>query len=399
MIPVYPNPLPVANEPPQEAARVIDQREDQIIGAAVERINRLRDEINLERQENLFAAPEPAARRALIENRMRRILRAELSEIRDLLRETNLQDGMTNTIAFWAQNFWEALLLNVDDEEIFREFSQLMQELLRDPIFGAPLDEESLRGSDGYTYGKKSHAVWADQVAEIYKRRSPMDPENPTLIDLIPHPVVRHMVCWLKRYNLLQVSEHIEREYNDLIPRQRLARIQRLKDSKVALDRRKAERIALNERELNAEIENILEPLHEVRDLIRNNANEVVAIADEMAENDNQNIQEQRTAIQTIDAEITIIDVRNTQLVQRVNQNSELISETEKEKAKLEIAINKTRKAIKDQRKGWIGGVLKTALVVAACAAATWGIGALVGGGMAISPLSGGAKVTVAVIL
>lgn len=358
MIPVYPNPLPAA----------------------------------------IFAAAEPA-REALIENRLRRILRAELSEIRDLLRETNLQDEMTGTIDIWAENFWKALSLNVDDEEIFREFSQQMQEILKDPIFDAPLDEEAFRGSDGCTYGKKSHAVWEDQVAEIYKRRSPMDPQNPTLIVLTPHPVVRHMVRWLKRYNLLQVSDHIEREYNELIPRQKLARIQRLKDSKLARDRQKAERIAQNERELNAEIETILEPLHQVRDLIRNNANEVIAIASEMGVIDNQNIQEQRNAVQTIDAEITIIDVRNTQLLERVNNNSNLISETEKERAKLEIAINKTRKAIKDQRKNWIGGVLKTALVVAACAAATWGIGAIAGGGIAISPMSGGAKVTVAVIL
>ncbi len=366
MIPVYPNPLPYQNP---------------------------------------FAAPEPAGIQAsnanpqLYETVMRRRVRAELTELKTIMRETHLQDEMTGTISIWAENFWEALLLNADDDEIFRGFSQLMQELLTDPFFGAPLDEEALLGSDGHTYGKKSHAVWEDRVEEMYKRRSPMDPDDPTFLDLRPHPVARYMVCWLQRYNLLQVSEDIERAYNEIIPRQRLARIERLRESKAARDRQRNERIAQNERDLNAEIETILEPLIEVRDLIRNNANELIERAEEIRENDSENIQVERDAIQRIDADITVIDLRNTQLIQRVNEVGELISETEKENAKLEIAINKTRKAIKKQRKGWVSGVLKTAVVVAACAAATWGVGALVGGGVAISPASGGAKVAVAIIL
>jgi hypothetical protein len=242
----------------------------------------------------------------------------------------------------------------------------------------------------------KSHVVWQAQVAEIFKGRSPMDPENPTLLVLSPHPIARHMVQWLRKNKLLLVSQTIENKYKEVIENERLARIQRLRDKKAEREQEKIKVIQQKEKEINDAVDKILEPINQVRARINEDAKVINDRLNKLVLNDKKIVQVEKDQIQKLKGEIKSIDDKNIQLEKKVKAVQGNISVAEKENAKLQQAINETRKAIKKQRQGWVKGVLKTAAVVAACAVATWGVGAIAGGGVAIAPMNGGAKMIVA---
>lgn len=191
--------------------------------------------------------------------RLRRQLQGELNEIRERIENSGLHDEMTGQISQWQERFSATFQGNADERWVSENFTRLLQELLIDPVTGAPLDGYSVLGNDGHTYGRLSLAVYQLSVPEQFRERSPLDPENHTRFETQPHPVVRHMIGWLERHNALLYSEELEQQYIALLPQQRQpdldARMDRIRARQAALEQRQLERAHVQNRAIDQHID------------------------------------------------------------------------------------------------------------------------------------------------
>lgn len=153
----------------------------------------------------------------LSENSLLRCIFAELAEIREELEKSPLQDEMTQDIRQWEREFFFSLRRTGDAQTKLNEFTGLLQELLRDPIVQAPLEEGALLGSDGRTYGRMSLCVYLNNAPEQYRHRSPLDVRNEAPFTTTPHPNVDLMLRWLGRRNNLLHSEELELDRKSVV--------------------------------------------------------------------------------------------------------------------------------------------------------------------------------------
>jgi len=321
---------------------------------------------------------------------LRRRLRAELTALFDCVKQTASRDEMTSAISLWAHEFWEALLQDDTDEEIFTSFVQLMQELLVEPIYNTPFDEEPILGSDGVSYGNKAYIIWKDKIDAVYKGRAPMNIDRDELFTFVPHPVVKYAVNWLKSHNKLQNSDWINNTYNEIILRPRLERIARIKAAMVIQEPRK---------EPPKADPAILAPLKQaekkVDELVADVAKRIDKLKiDHPPEPANgapkQLIQDVRAQIAVLNKQIAVIEARNVQLAKKQAGVGQNIKEVEGQSSELQRAINNVQIAIKKQKKQRLGGVLTAVAVVAGCVLATYGIGALTGVAAGPAPMANG---------
>jgi len=147
---------------------------------------------------------------------LRRKIKGELAEIKSQIDASGLNDDMTKSIELWRSHFSKAFELNVDGRKILEAYIPLLQDLLID-AFAQPMDENALLGSDGKTYGHMSLSLYINSTPDIYKNRSPCDPENPKPFTVVNHPVVGHMIAWLKKHHAQIRSRDLESQYNLLV--------------------------------------------------------------------------------------------------------------------------------------------------------------------------------------
>ena len=458
------------------------------------------------------------------ETAFRRRIYVELQRLQDILIDNPMDDEMTESIRVWVGEFKSALLLRrVEAQIVFDEFVPLLQELLRDPIYHAPLDKKALLGSDGYTYGKITLTVYLASIPEEERHRSPINGENPgNLFTTEPHPFAREMVKWLEEHERLLHNLEMENAYQNLVAQGRvpviptretermrmmrerfLERRRRRQDRREGLlgqlDALRAERdreiqqlfgniqnhidqlhqnnqqrlAAIQEEMIEQEVEDIdinqererlqhvndelQERLHELQNTIGENGEEqIVALQQreevraQVREEQVEAFEQRLTAIQTINhqqrqqeldlireqgARVTQTNLQRlntiqsndqrqgqeqqrniTQLNNRVShaqaEAEELkkrqwkmekeILKTKEENLKLQIAVEKTKKAIKGKNRGK-GKALATAIAGAVvCGGATVGVQSLVSSAAPgvqgfVSPISGGAKITISV--
>jgi len=210
-------PLPLQGEHNNQGAPLIQQVLRNMQGAAADVQAR-----NQAKGKEPRAAPAEGVvldrPQAIHDGALRRRLHVELIQLQEEIARSGLRDEMTRHIAKWQEDFREAL--NVADvEAVYKEYIQLLQELLFDPITFAPLDLNALLGSDGHTYGQMGLAVFALAVPKKYRDRSPLDAGNPAPLRVQPHPVARHAAGWLKAHDALQYSEELEKAYLELLPK------------------------------------------------------------------------------------------------------------------------------------------------------------------------------------
>jgi hypothetical protein len=200
--------------------------------------------------------PEPMAVDApppLPPGALRRQLRAELEGIERVLAESPFHDEKTELIRAWRQRFVEALRLVPNEEEVLQEYIPLMQRLLCNPGGRVPLDEDAVLGSDGRTYGQMYLDVYRASVAAAYRNRSPVEHNNPRELAPTPHPVVRHMIGWLRDHGALRFSAGLRARHAQLLPQIREM------DRQERIERIRARQAALNEREAAQREENVRE--------------------------------------------------------------------------------------------------------------------------------------------
>lgn len=147
------------------------------------------------------------------EGAFRRRIFAEIVRIETLLASSTLQDEMTQTIRNdWFEPFKETMKLNrLDPQAVFNEFVPLLQNILIDPIYGAPLDKKARLGSDGHTYGRMTLSVFLADIPEEERRRIPVDFTTES------HPIVKQMVKWLISHDRLLHDHEKEAAYRELV--------------------------------------------------------------------------------------------------------------------------------------------------------------------------------------
>lgn len=154
----------------------------------------------------------------------RRALIGELCTIRDLATTAGFFDesrqGLDKTsslIQNWAINFLKALKL-ANEDEVCPIYIELMQEILTDPYTEAPMNKPVIFGSDGYTYGMMSYEFALYSRPEEIRKRSPMNPGNPSRFFYVVHPVAEYMLDWLQQHNALLVSLELVRMHARVVP-------------------------------------------------------------------------------------------------------------------------------------------------------------------------------------
>jgi len=154
----------------------------------------------------------------------RRELKGELGIIRDLATTAGFFDESSQTldrtsslIQKWAINFLKALELTNEDV-VCPIYIGLMQKILTDPYSGAPVDSPALFGSDGYVYGTTSYEFAFYSRPEEIRKRSPMNPDDPSRFFTVIHPVAEYMLSWLERRNARLISIELIRMHAKVVP-------------------------------------------------------------------------------------------------------------------------------------------------------------------------------------
>lgn len=326
---------------------------------------------------------------------MRRRLRAELLVFQHKIQEWGVDDDMSKIIKKWGDDFWESLKLLAPEQSILTGYVKLAQGMLLEPIYGTPFDEEALYGSDGNVYGKMAYELWKSEAKILFRNRSPQNPNDPTRLQLKPHPVVRYMTAWLKSHQSLLVSEDILKAHAE-IPLRRQKQIQenkRMMNAHVAsfkdaeerdlqmkldvlqarLDNNHAHLLGLKDKSIAAVMEQIDQSTHNVVEIVREQNKEIEQLEDE---------------IQELNQEVTHLAVG-------ISQNKEGTNQVVQGTQQLAIAIKETEIAIKKMNKKRKMAMVKTAIAIAACAAASWAGAALAPSlgleGVTVAPITGGA--------
>lgn len=325
------------------------------------------------------------------ETTLRRRLNAELTEISRQLDQFHMTDTdtMSDDIAQWHRQFSRALRLNSDPERIRNEFIGLLQELLRDPISQAPLDDQTILGSDGRTYGFMSLRVHLNQVPEQFRNRSPLNPQNEERFTSSPHHIVRYMVGWLQGHNSLLRSDQINGAYQALIERgtapqismtqvTRIDRMRRIieeqaqRNRKIAEDEQKATNALVQVG--NRLTQTITESFAPVTQRIQSIGEQADERLDNMEESDRQQLDSIERAVTQLENDIGALTRANESLASQINAVGEEVSAAKLDDMRLQQAINETRKAIKDRKKAELKKLITTVAIIGICVFATWAL-------------------------
>jgi hypothetical protein len=176
----------------------------------------------------------------LQDHQLRRILRAELAEVKKMMEESAFSDELTHVIDVWRENFLKAIQSTLDEKRVLSEYTELMQQVLCDSLTKSPLDEEAYLGNDGKCYSKLSLAVYQITTREPFAGRSPLFPEDPKPFQIKPHLVARHLVKWLKSHDALIEPKELKQRYLNLLAKNALPskeeRVKRIMQRKKELD-------------------------------------------------------------------------------------------------------------------------------------------------------------------
>lgn len=220
-------------------------------------------------------------------DQLRTQLRAEFIDIDAMIRAAVVLDPLTVEIADWLRKFREDLENNANAENVYRRYVEVLQELLCDPLTGAPLDDPQLGVEDGYTYGYKSLYVVQTPWPVNERNLSPMTRQPLTLV---PHALASYMILWLALRNDALFSVELEEQYRRAVAQRqasaterinrlgqrRLAREQAQRQAEDAEFRRLQDRLSTMREERQADLQQLAEqvqtitaPLREVDQGIR----------------------------------------------------------------------------------------------------------------------------------
>jgi hypothetical protein len=331
----------------------------------------------------------------LTKESLRRKTWADLLEINDVITQSGLSDPLTEQISLWSKEFGIALSKTRNVDALLKSYIELMQEMLRDPITLAPLDDQAVLGSDQRTYGFMSLSLYLHSVEETYKSRSPSDPSNPASFTTKPHPVARHLVAWLIKHHAHVLSEELEASYKKMmadlqshkvvqdkksddlderIQRHRQRKIER-EQTKQMLQQPVIEEISQWENSIAQLIQGVASRILEKKE---NNFQRQMTRLDELEQKKQKELKEYNDSIQPsiekMEQDIRELEEKIQGLEGGIIKSRRDLDEAKKTDQELQLAIDNTRKAIKKRNKSWINDLKTTVAIIGVCAIATFAL-------------------------
>lgn len=349
-------------------------------------------------------------------------LKRELIEMGYALQQSGLRDTLTQDLVQWHANFLKAFHSKARDQAIGL-FTEQLKKILTNPIGYGPLDEDAVLGSDGRTYSKAFLRHFRCSTEEPYRSRSPLDPHNAVPFRTQPHPVVRHLVQWLKKHGQYIAPAEEEKKGDELVeekkeppvakgPDARRAHVPVVREEKKGpsivddpdglrrviaaqaiqgpiVDDETLELDQLLQEECNIFEDNLNEQVGLLRQETRENVRVVHARLDELERLDEEALAPLRQKAAALQAGAADLERGNVELAEETRRIGVQGDETERDNKRLQILINETKIAqAKRESSGWsdLAGAL---LTIGACALASWSFG------VSIAPMKNGLKVII----
>lgn len=314
---------------------------------------------------------------------LRRRVFAEIAGITKQLEGSGLNDELTGLIQNWKKSFKTSLANYRNTQQVINQFVRLMQELLKDPLSNAPLDQNSVLGSDGRTYGDMSLSLHLNSVPAAYKNRSPLDPNNQSVFTTVPHSNVQYMVSWLESHHALLHDATIERQYRQLVNQHHvnppsvasaLDKIQRIKQRAAAFNKEKEEK----SKKLEEHMENRLNLFSQSAAAIAQNQSQNMAALSNRIANAGQNfdaqMQQLNGVLNQLDQNIRQAEVDHEALNKEIAEVQSGIRKGELEDLLLRQQIHELELEMKKKKNEWVKDLAAALIVVGACAFATFAV-------------------------
>ncbi len=321
-------------------------------------------------------------------------LHTTLIEFENLFEMYALDDSTTNEIKVWHKLFKASLENTTDFLKTKSEFLDYLQELLIDPIYQSPLEEEVFLGSDGFTYSKKCLTLYLSSVPDPYCFRSPKDPENSTLFTLNPHPIVCPLVKWLTSMGRPTSTPEIDQLYSELLEQGKLKELPTEENLHIqALNReffeqqRRLDAIMLDEKDrLQIILDNVQKSFHVLDVQIEENGELFQNALKKLNENDAKDLSALLEAIIEMDNQQTQILDRTRTFENEIQKVGSKIQTVYQMNAQLSQSIEQALAAIKKRRTGFLKSILNTIAIVGAFYGANLILQAISGGVLSASP-------------
>lgn len=349
------------------------------------------------------------------ETNLRISLNADITTLKTQLRISGLKDALSIQLSNWANEFGKSLKCR-DISLVKIRYIALLKEILVDP-WQAPLDEDSVLGSDGIVYGKKSLTLHINMVNEIFRSRSPIDPNNPAPFHIDQHRHVKPMIEWLKKHSSYAPSEEVEKKYQALLetkgrrifilddipcsdPRKerirRMINMQRERTFKEDADINKMKEESAKASE---NIKKTFKPVNERTDNFHKKTFENLNHFEANMKKDNAQFNQ---AAESLEEEISGLEKGSQKLDSDINESQAKLSEAEKESLYLEKRIIDAKIEIRKRRKKLLKKIITAAAIVGGCGLATWALhsGMLAIGSSvkaAVLPIANGAKIAISI--
>lgn len=353
-------------------------------------------------------------------------LHMELTKVRDFLRNSPLNDDLTQRLRDWEKAFGHFLRsTSAPIDQTIEGYMDILKNLLIDPITRTPLDHEAYLGSDGFVYAHYSLTLYFDKDPIQPQTRSPMLPvQNDFSIE--PHPVARFMVEWLtyrQEYPIYikhaQVSEDFtfarkkfkvifKEEREVLLPTpDNLIYVQLLQ----ARERRNRRTVRNVQAHVIPIIENfqaaarqgiadlqgrVAQEFQHLRATQAVNEQQVLGRVEEMSAEHRQVHARLQNDLDTIAEELRNLREENERLNHQLDVNGQNLSQIERDTIALRIAINDAKRANSERNSSWVSGLLVGIAVVSVCVLTTYATG---GAGVMVAPTQGGAHASLIVLI
>ena len=311
----------------------------------------------------------------------------ELHSIQTQLNDSGMKDEMSNEIASWCRDFTTALASKVDPKIVLGKFIIRMQELLKDPLALtsshslAPLDDRTLYGSDGRTYGYMTYSLYLISAPSEFRERSPLEPNNEKPFIVNPHFNVRFMINWLKTHDAQLHCPEIVDLYDQLSSQKVLPAIattdherrrQRILARQAQLDRELASQPEALDQETMSRVQSYSqERFAQLHQDARESYEKDLKRVELMSQNDKKLKEIQDRAIEKLEKEAEAL---KNDLQELRNKKKELEGEiggAHQDLNNLETTMNEARAALKERDKAWVKDLLITASIIAGCYAGT----------------------------
>lgn len=318
-------------------------------------------------------------------------LKTELVKISEQLEHFKSDDHLTHLVNEWYTKFDSALKKANSIQPIYQTYIKLLQDLLTEPIFQTPLDNECYLGSDNLTYSHKALCIFIKDLPEDKRSYSPLGISLTKDFEVHPHTLARFMVNWLKDQKALNISEPIEKKFASLNPKE----VERLIPNRKNNRLRKIKQIQARRNEQLANFEQQQRKAQEEQNhefcLLNEKLNafeqKIKEELDEFEENSNAALDNIQNKIFECDEDIKQLNIEISTIDSQLKQVDVEITELKRTNLELKREVKELEKEIKKRDRGCFSSIFVTVAAV---------VGTLVlskfipGIGPTIIPMAGG---------